>query len=42
MSKVTIDFNEEVLKGFDFNNEKAFQHIFELGLTQLKIDHLAL
>lgn len=38
MSKVTIDFNEEVLKGFDFNNQKAIQHIFELGLTQLKID----
>ena len=38
MSKVTIDFNEEVLKGFDFNNEKAIKHIFELGLTQLKID----
>ena len=40
MSKVTIDFNEEVLKGFDFNNEKAIQHIFELGLTQLKIDQV--
>ena len=40
MSKVTIDFNEEVLKGFDFNKEKAIQHIFELGLTQLKIDQV--
>ena len=38
MSKVTIDFDEELLKDFNFKDENVIRHIFELGLTQLKID----
>ncbi len=40
MSKVTIDFDGEVLKGLDFKDQKTVQHIFELCLTQLKIDQV--
>ena len=40
MAKVTIDFNEELLKDFHIKDEKVIQHIFELGLTQLKIDQV--
>jgi len=40
MSKVTIDFDEELLKDFTLKDEKAIRHIFELGLTQLKIDQV--
>lgn len=40
MPKVTIDFDEELLKDFNLKDEKAIRHIFELGLTQLKIDQV--
>jgi len=40
MSKITIDFDEELLKDFHIKDEKAIRHIFELGLTQLKIDQV--
>lgn len=40
MSKVTIDFDEELLKDFHIKDEKLIRHIFELGLTQLKIDQV--
>ncbi|MCK4390589.1 MAG: UPF0175 family protein [Desulfobacterales bacterium] len=38
MSKITIDFDEDLLKDFSFKDEKVIRHVFELGLTQLKID----
>ena len=40
MGKVTIDFDEELLKNFHIKDENVIQHIFELGLTQLKIDQV--
>jgi len=40
MGKVTIDFDEELLKDFHIKDENVIQHIFELGLTQLKIDQV--
>ncbi|NVM26565.1 MAG: UPF0175 family protein [Desulfobacterales bacterium] len=40
MSKVTIDFDEELLKDFHIKDESVIRHIFELGLTQLKIDQV--
>lgn len=40
MSKVTIDFDEELLKDFHIKDENVIRNIFELGLTQLKIDQV--
>lgn len=40
MSKITIDFDEDLLKDFSFKDEKVIRHVFELGLTQLKIDQV--
>lgn len=40
MGKVTIDFDEELLKDFHIKDENVIRHIFELGLTQLKIDQV--
>jgi predicted HTH domain antitoxin len=38
MPKVTIDFDEVLLKDVQLKDEKMIRHIFALGLTQLKID----
>ena len=40
MTKVTIDINEELFSDFDFKDENAIRSIFEIGLTQLKIDRV--
>ena len=38
MSKITVEVNEELLKEIAFTDEKVVRQIFELGLTQLKIE----
>lgn len=40
MSKVTIDFDKELLKDFHIKDKNVIRHIFELGITQLKIDQV--
>ena len=38
MSKITVEVSEDLLKEISLNDQAMVRQIFELGLTQLKID----
>jgi hypothetical protein len=38
MSKITVEISEELLREVPLHNQAMVRQIFELGLTQLKID----
>jgi len=38
MSKITVEVSEDLLKDIPLKDETVIRHIFELGLTQLKVE----
>ena len=38
MSKITVEVSEDLLREISLRDQSLLRHIFELGLTQLKVD----
>lgn len=38
MSKITVEISEDFLKDIPLKDKEVIRHIFELGLTQLKVE----
>ena len=38
MSKITVEVSEDLLREISLQDQSLIRHIFELGLTQLKVD----
>jgi predicted HTH domain antitoxin len=38
MSKITVEVSEDLLREISLQDQSLLRHIFELGLTQLKVD----
>jgi predicted HTH domain antitoxin len=38
MSKISVEISEDLLREISLQDQSLIRHIFELGLTQLKVD----